>query len=48
MSSAGGHILMTDDVSILIGEKADEEEQEEEEQATSSNNFTFLSLYTWR
>jgi hypothetical protein len=43
VSSAGGRILMTDDVSILIGEKADEEE-EEEEQATSSNNFTFLSL----
>jgi hypothetical protein len=29
---------MTDEVSILIGEKAEEEE------ATSSNNFTFLSL----
>jgi hypothetical protein len=36
---------MTDDVSILIGEKAvEEEEEEEEEQATYSNNFTFLSL----
>jgi hypothetical protein len=35
---------MTDDVSILIGEKAEEEEEQEEEQATSSNNFTFLSL----
>jgi hypothetical protein len=34
---------MTDGVSILIGEKADEEE-EEEEQATTTSNFTFLSL----
>jgi hypothetical protein len=34
---------MTDEVSILIGEKA-----EEEEQATSSSNFSFLSLYNWR
>jgi hypothetical protein len=37
---------MTDEVSILIGEKA--EEEEEEEQATSSSNFSFLSLYNWR
>jgi hypothetical protein len=38
---------MTDEVSILIGEKAkEEEEQQEEEQATSSSssNFSFLSL----
>jgi hypothetical protein len=33
---------MTDDVSILIGEKADEEE--EEEQAITFSNLTFLSL----
>jgi hypothetical protein len=32
---------MTDGVSILIGEKADEEE---EEQATTSSNLIFLSL----
>jgi hypothetical protein len=33
---------MTDDVSTLIGDKADE--VEEEEQATTSSNFTFFSL----
>jgi hypothetical protein len=45
---------MTEEVSILIGEKAEEQEEEEEEeeqeeeQATSSSNFSFLSLYHWR